>query len=142
VVTELEAFLRARLDEDYASALTAREAALGIGQWEPDPWHPETIVVEDDAHEVLYIVPTWDMCPELQRRETAIHITRWDPAHVLADIASKRRIIAEHEESAEFMNRPENRHVPAGETHGLYTALKMLALPYDQHPDFRQEWRP
>lgn len=75
-------------------------------------------------------------------RETAEHIARQDPARVLADVAADRKLIAAFESSAEWYNRPENRHHPAGEPHGLYTAVKIRAERFATHPDYREEWRP
>ncbi|PXY20333.1 hypothetical protein BAY59_31335 [Prauserella coralliicola] len=64
---------------------------------------------------------------------------------VLADIESKRRIIEEYEgevsrgpagDREDFVARHE------GILDAYRTALRALALPYDDHPDYREEWRP
>jgi hypothetical protein len=62
------------------------------------------------------------------------HIARHDPARVLADIESKRRIIRlcnnmlwEHEGGPDVVAKG---------------TLEYLALPYKDHPDYRKEWRP
>lgn len=71
------------------------------------------------------------------------YFRRWVPARIHAEIAAKRAII--------------DRHNPG---HGLYCAecrldgnphlmarwpcwyMRVLALPYADHPGYRQEWRP
>jgi hypothetical protein len=52
-----------------------------------------------------------------------VDIARWDPARVLAECAAKRRIVEMY----------------AGQ-HGQPYVLHFLALPYADHPDYRQEW--
>jgi len=47
------------------------------------------------------------------------HFARWDPARVLAECDAKRRIVTEC---------------------GWVTVMQLLALPYADHPDFRDEW--
>ncbi|WP_055563627.1 DUF6221 family protein [Streptomyces atriruber] len=75
-------------------------------------------------------------------REAADHIARHDPAHVLRDIEAKRALIDKYEEAVTFYNDPANRHVSAGEITGLRTALACAALPYGDHPDYDEEFRP
>jgi hypothetical protein len=48
---------------------------------------------------------------------------------LLREVEAKRRIIAEHDAS-EFCERV-----------ALSEVLFLLTLPYDQHPDYRPEWR-
>lgn len=82
------------------------------------------------------------------------HIARHDPARALQDVEAKRRIMAEHKQ---FLGHREN--VPDGEPttgcgtcdtssdgwiepNGYCLTLRLLALPYDTHPDYCEEWRP
>jgi hypothetical protein len=53
--------------------------------------------------------------------DVAPHIARWDPARVLAECDAKRRIVTEC---------------------GWVTVMALLALPYADHEDYRQEWKP
>lgn len=78
----------------------------------------------------------------VRRRETAEHIARHDPARILADVEADRKLIAEYEQAAEFYSRPENRHHSAGELHGLYTAVKIRAERFVDHPGYKSEWKP
>lgn len=61
------------------------------------------------------------------------HIARHDPARVLREVEAKRRIIGLCVGTLE------------DEDYGLVLAqevLQRLALPYAEHPDYREEWRP
>jgi phytoene/squalene synthetase len=60
----------------------------------------------------------------------AQHIARHDPARVLAECDAKRRIVAEADAGH------------GGYPDGVYFAVRALALPYADHPDYRPEWRP
>jgi hypothetical protein len=68
------------------------------------------------------------------------HIARHDPARVLAEVAAKRRIVGML-----------SSIVPAKETNPIKSedavaladwTLRLLALPYADHNDYRQEWGP
>lgn len=65
---------------------------------------------------------------------SAAHIARFDPARVLAECEAKRRVVTA---IARWLDaHPDEDHVPAGDD-----ALCWLALPYADHPDYREEWR-
>ena len=51
------------------------------------------------------------------------HIARWDPARVLAECEAKRQLI-------ERVGNPD------------WAGFRILALPYADHPDYQQEWKP
>ena len=59
-----------------------------------------------------------------------------DPAFVLAECEAKRQIVKEHLEAGETW-------CPScdGQTQPCKT-LRLLALPYADHPDYRQDWKP
>lgn len=79
-----------------------------------------------------------------QSMRDAEHIARHDPARVLRDVASKRRILTEVVAQIDGMDRriigewgsstdePDESHL----------LLKLLAAPYDSHPDWDEAWRP
>lgn len=58
--------------------------------------------------------------------------SRWErqitPERLLAECDAKRRIVAHYEGGQQLDS-------------GTY-ACKFLALPYAEHPDYREEWRP
>ena len=68
------------------------------------------------------------------------HIARHDPARVLAECEAKRRIVKEVETT-----RRGQFAAPGTGTlalnYGLDSVLRALALPYADHPDYREEWR-
>jgi hypothetical protein len=114
-VDDLIAFLKARLDEDVKVARDATFWTGGVPEW--------TARAE----------PDW------------VHIARHDPARVLAEVEAKRRII----DRAEFVanHGPARDHVRAldmttGASAALRDVLRLLALPYADHPAYREEWRP
>ena len=81
---------------------------------------------EASAHAVLRVDPT-DGMPRYQGI----------PARVLAECDAKRRIVMDYrkcdQEAAEF---------PSGYwAEALQDALRLLALPYADHPDYLAAWR-
>lgn len=87
---------------------------------------------------------------------TGQHIARHDPARVLAECEAKRRIVdlyAEHRSTvmayrnprwADAMNDEDRLNHKRAESRHRATedVLRLLALPYADHPDYREEWRP
>lgn len=74
------------------------------------------------------------------------------PARVLAECEAKRRIVELHAVSTkrEWVNPidgpayQEDEHTCAicGWVPEVCETIKLLALPYADHPDYREEWRP
>jgi hypothetical protein len=62
------------------------------------------------------------------------HLAPDDPIRVLADCAGKQRIVEECD--------PERTDAAAGGSGLADRVLRELALPYADHPDYREEWRP
>lgn len=133
---DLVAFLRARLDEDEAVARAA----------EPGPWSTNgyEIVTRADDRDLADVYGGGGSTPD--------HIARHDPARVLAEVEAKRRIIEMHETEPAI---PEvycdhGTHSPGkpamcaacGYEEAPCPTLRLLAIPYADHPDYRQEWRP
>lgn len=60
----------------------------------------------------------------------------YPPGRVLAECNAKRRIVAkvQRELDADIHNDRA--------THLMYDTLELLALPFADHPDYREEWRP
>jgi hypothetical protein len=121
---ELVEFLRARLDEEAAAA---REAS---GRWRRAGINS---VEDSDGRLVIYGDGSAPTSAEAE------HIASHDPARVLADVEAKRRIVAELEHADPYdMDYWGGR----GGYDRAQTTLRLLALPYVDHPDYRQEWRP
>lgn len=76
----------------------------------------------------------------------AVHIARWDPAHVLSQCAVHRALV---EEWLEALARTDAKGRPAHwsdvglsmtlRSHGRW--ILMLAMAHTDHPDYKREWR-
>lgn len=113
-MSDLAAFLAARLDEDEAAAKAAiRETAP---QWAAD------------GHWALYEHPEEGMqqvCLNENFEDDPItHIARHDPARVLREVEAKRRMLEELD-----LPYPGEEHL-----------LKLLAAVYRDHPDYDPAW--
>lgn len=130
---ELIDFLRARLNEDEALALQASSG----------PWADQTGQISggsDGRVLVAQQVQAWN----------AAHIASHDPARVLREIDGKRRLITmglsrasevDHELGCGHeADEIEAGLCPAGT--GDIGELRLLAVSYVTHPDYREEWRP
>ncbi|MDX2550101.1 DUF6221 family protein [Streptomyces stelliscabiei] len=142
-------FLRARLDEDEATAEAARrqvaeracpppqvdEWAARAGHWGVVPWLYSGRAEADLAQWGRVEIATLAMD----------YIARHDPARVLAEVEAKRRIL---DDVVPTMQSDELRI--AGEwgvgsdpvREASDDLLSLLALPYVDHPDYREEWKP
>ncbi|MFE7233930.1 DUF6221 family protein [Streptomyces sp. NPDC057596] len=86
------------------------------------------------------------------------HGTPYDPSRVLREIDAKRRIVELHRPAPGWSGRitPEHPHRepvcvicadfdrhgdPTGDPYPCLT-LRLLALPYSDRPDYRDDWRP
>ncbi|MGY5127323.1 DUF6221 family protein [Streptomyces nigrescens] len=120
----LVAFLRARLDEEEVAAHTAPAG----------PWH-----ADGDS---VYASHPADLVVEYAYNDGAEHIARHDPARVLAEIEAKRAIVDQYAEVQEMDREDAEPEFAYGRAVGLGEAVRLLALPYQEHPDYRPEWRP
>jgi hypothetical protein len=156
-VEDLVNFLRARLDEDEQ---VAREASRRMRDgWTPTGEHWQW--VEPDRDQVLTLDPVAEEClndygradlrsveeypvgsdlgdlphfvvrSEEVRTLDAMHIARWDPARVLAEVEAKRRML---DELAALDGDPVNGLA-------ITRMVHLLTLPYAEHPDHRTEWQ-
>jgi hypothetical protein len=70
----------------------------------------------------------------------------YNPSRVLAECEAKRRIVEMAKGSPDFLDampRPgyaQPYHSPSVDV--LIRVQQLLALPYADHPDYREEWRP
>jgi len=144
---DITAFLRARLDERESVALAAQGTTEG--RWEQDdPIRAHGRIIDDYGDFVTHD----EGAPS---QEQAQHIADNDPRFVLADVAAKRRLLAGHgpgrwvdESGGRWKDEPDNWDPPwqrcAGEEWTSYPCetVRLLALPYAGHPDYREEWKP
>lgn len=130
-MTDLAKFLLARIAEDEALANDALHPdADRPGEWVTEhhnsEYHSEpnrARIAEDRsghywsvAHEVFIPV--------------AEHMARHDPARVLAECSAKRLLVEWIEYAESSVDRGADFKEP----------LRLLALPYADHDDYRQEW--
>lgn len=120
---DLPTFLLARLAEMEAPAIEVRDKVA---------WRRE-VLGADDA--VVWVID------DDYRHDTLGVRHQW----VLADIASKRRIINEVVPKVDALDDTIEGEYGAGAPIGLHEEsellLKLLALPFTYHPDYREEWR-
>jgi hypothetical protein len=139
--------------EDLIGFLTARYAELengaqaaGGGTWEQvDPDREPGRIVDDRGDTVTYDESNPD-------KDQAAHIAAWNPAHVLGDIAARRKLLAWAVDYDYYQLNPirADRLVNSEWGNGDIDApelteqlLKLLAEPFSWHPDYRdREWKP
>lgn len=144
---DIREFLAARLADDERIALAAAGKYTSAQVWtriEPDR-NPG--LIGDGKGDVV----TYGFGPGGPCGDQAEHIQRHDPAHVLRDVAAKRRILEMWEDPADV------EHLPDGAVDGrdpderdeqIATAtvidgiVRDLATVYAEHADYRQEWTP
>jgi hypothetical protein len=122
VTDDIVAFIRARLDEDRAAADEMQENA----NWMSDCGEPHNVSIN--------LRSGWEM----------------DSARVLRGVEIKRRIVGEHGElGIEGYCAKCGTHDTNGEGDLLYEhdeypcrTLRLLALEWSTHDDFRPEWTP
>jgi hypothetical protein len=154
-VTDLVEFMRARLDEDEQVALAAAQKSDRAWRYTVIPGEPAGQSLDLSDERVLIV--DWTDDDELLPPE-AEHIARHDPARVLREVEAKRRILDLHPITTDVITDPEvyvkterqpfgcrtDHEFYDGETAGFgyCETLKLLALPYADHEEFNEEWRP
>lgn len=147
----LTEFLLARIDADERAA---REATAGeSGVW------VDSLAETGDGENIFFTVTDEqrldddygyfvDLTARYGKggRERAEHIARHDPARVLAECESKRRVVALHSRGHECPHSEDGGHADwYGEGDERWPdcqTLRLLALPYANHPDYDKAWRP
>jgi hypothetical protein len=143
-------FLRARLDEDERVA-----QAANVKQGDPDWWVSEvkmtggrnfTVRSRRDNRPIARVerLDGDDGEPGaiLDGAAAAAHIARHDPARVLAEVEAKRRIVEvamEQWRPGDLFNGSQGASDIDCEPPWI---LRVLALPYADHPDYDTAWRP
>jgi len=122
--SSLTDFLLARIAEDEAAATAI---------YDHDRW----IVEEDDngdewVTEVDRADQHWRVAM-LRRIGVADHIATHDPARVLAECDAKRRIVEQWDDHG---------WTGPGWDYMKERMLSLLAIPYADHPDYDESWRP
>ena len=130
-MSDLVAFMRARLDEDEAAA----SPALTTDRWRAD----DGCIYADG--EILHR----EGDPHTPSEAIGEHVARWDPARVLAEVAAKRAILDRYEsyldQAARLRRTGERDLATSGALLAMLGAVKLLAQPHAEHPDFDPAWR-
>ncbi len=126
---DLPEFLLARIAEDEAVA----EAGT------PLPWESRGADVWCPHHQVAQTA-SWSVPTPLALADAA-HIARHDPARVFAECDAKRRIVERCERAVRW-DRDANGAPPEAVADWAWTTLELLALPFADHPDYDEAWRP
>lgn len=148
-MSDLVEFLKARLDEDEQAAQAATPSP-----WRIDPRNPNVILEPTPidsvgmAGERQHNIFTGQVSSRFgQAKLDVAHIVRHDPARVLAEVAAKRRIIealgiAERNVAKVRRTAPDYRsvRVAEAESDAMLHAVRLLAHPYADHPDYREDW--
>lgn len=146
-------FLRARLDEDEKAALaverrhwdvhdthvsTGGHCASVLSRNPDDQWDVKVVAWLPTFQLVGWNVPgPW---------ANAAHIARHDPARVLREVEAKRRILGDHRlgdaDECVICHAGAQSCGCMGWGDFPCDTVRLLAVAYDDHPDYRQEWRP
>lgn len=96
-------------------------------------------VLDEDEARVGQYLDDWQIADHYDGGDSVadMHRARW----AIKDIAAKHRILDAWAEAVAYYDGP-GRSVPAGEVHGLWTAVQHLAYAYRSHPGYRPEWAP
>ncbi|MEU2510536.1 DUF6221 family protein [Streptomyces syringium] len=143
MTVDLVAFLHARLDEDEQAARACASAPWAIEI--PPMVHVSAKAVRDSK----WKWGTLGYVASVERDADRVHIVRHDPARVLAEVEAKRRLLKLHEPRhddytwiCDTCSRYDTERQMRVYEYAPCEHLKILALPYSDHPDYREGWRP
>lgn len=138
-------FLRARLNEDEHRARNATR-----GAWDTDHVRTrgEMAVLSEWGSVVAAYAGSDNGCPahpEPMDRGDAEHIARWNPARVMAEVEARRGLLARHDRiGTRWVGHPradrEERYCMGCDEVWPCETVRLLALPYSQHLNYREEW--
>lgn len=120
---DLVTFLRARLDDEERTA----QATLWEGSGNRPDWELVMFAAAEIGGDEIYV----------EDRTIANHLVTWDPARVLAEVDAKREIVKQ----ADLYLCDSGAGCGYRTKHG-HNVLRLLALAYADHPDYRDEWQP
>lgn len=149
---DLIAFLRECLDKD---AEVARAAAAMPGGVPGEQWRVSGTHADDGGTYWSITTGTPDLVQTVElvgsgmsgggahTEEVALHIVRHDPARVLAEIDAKRQIVEDFERADRYSRTTWGQsNADQSRARTMGKVVRLLALPYADHPDYREEWRP
>ncbi|MEV4179924.1 DUF6221 family protein [Streptosporangium canum] len=142
-MSDLITFLRARLNEDEQVARAAAEA----------PWESTVPgMVHVSAAAIAKNPNAWGKLGYVAQADNEAyrdHIARHDPARVLREVEAKRQILDEHAAVADpysptgsVCKTCNDGGLPVEPACSPCRTLRLLALPYADHDDYEEDWRP
>lgn len=138
MIDDVVQFLRDRYDEEEQVA-----CAAGGAPW--DATVPNMVHASATAQREPSVLRTSGYIASTDREEYQRHIARHSPARVLVDLEGKRGVLRQYEAVTEQVKNPvsaDNRAHARTEQHALEDVLRLLAVAYADHPDYRETWRP
>lgn len=147
-MSDLAAFVSARLADDEAAAKAACGGDARRATWRPQD-HPSDTAMVWDAHDGVVVYN--EGAPD---DAEAAHIALHDPARVLREVEAKRAILALHGVTIDRERVRDDSGqtveevavlcrlcgwVAAVEGAGCST-VQLLAAAWSGHPDYQQEW--
>ena len=138
-MTDLTAFLLARIAEDEAAARACAEAF-------PSPWevvdrgHSATVKADAPNFWVVSAIDQEQETPGRWPGEHLEHIARHDPARVLAQCAAYRAIVEQWRESQISAESDDGGPWSEGMAYAGELALRALASIWGDHPAYEAEW--
>lgn len=161
-MSDLTDFLRARLAEDEEAACQSAGFGGGINgyHWRLSGSHADgggtywsivATAVAGRYEQVIEVVGSGMSGGGAHTEQVARHAVRHDPARVLREVEAKRELVRLAVQARTNADLPDPEHatgpyVPAVFVSGCASAwehtLRLLAVPYADHPDYRPEWAP
>lgn len=151
-MTDLVTWLRAQLDREEGDA-----NLIPGGGYQPARWTAHRVPDGDWAEIRQHDLPVGAAVDEGEEISTAglmtwgrnedLHVARWNPARVVAEVAAKRAILDEHATVTEGREEycrtcdADRGYAPTGFPMPCPT-VRLLALPYASNPGFDEAWRP
>ena len=148
----IDAFIEARLRQDEA---IARAATPGPWRYDPTKEHVEIntglrsegVFTGPDGPDAICVATTGDSDDRPSMRD-ARFIARHDPERVLREVAWKRHLLgfalAAFSQESKIGERPgrdpETNAYDKGRADTARFMLRLLAMSWSSHPDFRAEW--
>lgn len=159
--SDLVAFLRARLDEREQSLHDAGQGRIAWLTYRNDEGRLSYTTVASGSEDAEGPDDEWAADGKDLATPASVHVV-FDQAHELVEVETKRRIIADlipvldsmdHQIGIEGVAATMPGHFDHGdgacggtchmpEAYARDQLLKRLALPYADHPDYREDWRP
>jgi hypothetical protein len=152
-------FLLARIANDRKIAEAAPPAPWSVEEIPDDKgiaWGVDGPVLEGEEWPEPVVVVDFDRDYQAPRggcinAAAANYIAHWDPARILAECDAKEELVKEYLRIRDMANAAANYDLNTVHTFtasartatsALEAAVRYLALPYANHRNYQEEWRP